>query len=92
MERVLLNKVTYLTKKQHWDVVIVTTDQKGRPTFYPFPKGVRMIDLGINYSDDNGKGFFAKRFIPRVLSGPEELDAQLSAPKQPLRKKFFRKG
>ena len=60
MERVLRNKVTYLTEKLHWDVVIVTTDQKGRPTFYPFPKGVRMIDLGINYSDDNGKGFFAK--------------------------------
>ena len=60
MERVLLNKVTYLTEKLHWDVVIVTTDQKGRPTFYPFPEGVRMIDLGINYSDDNGKGFFAK--------------------------------
>lgn len=60
MERVLLNKVTYLTEKLHWDVVIVTTDQKERPTFYPFPKEVRMIDLGINYSDDNGKGFFAK--------------------------------
>ena len=60
MERVLLNKVTYLTEKLHWDVTIVTTDQKGRPTFYPFPEGVRMIDLGINYSDDNGKGFFAK--------------------------------
>lgn len=60
MERVLLNKVTYLTEKLHWDVVVVTTDQKERPTFYPFPKGVRMIDLGINYSDDNGKGFFAK--------------------------------
>ena len=60
MERVLLNKVTYLIEKLHWDVTIVTTDQKGRPTFYPFPKGVRMIDLGINYSDDNSKGFFAK--------------------------------
>ena len=48
MERVLLNKVTYLTEKLHWDVVIVTTDQKERPTFYPFPEGVRMIDLGIN--------------------------------------------
>ena len=60
MERVLLNKVTYLTEKLHWDVTIVTTDQKERPTFYPFPKEVRMIDLGINYSDDNGQGFFAQ--------------------------------
>lgn len=55
MERVLLNKVTYLTGRLHWDVTIVTTDQKGRPAFYPFPHAVRMIDLGINYTDDNGK-------------------------------------
>ena len=55
MERVLVNKVTYLVKKLHWDVSIVTTDQKGRPTFYPLPEKVRMTDLAINYSDDNGK-------------------------------------
>lgn len=55
MERVLLNKVTYLVEKLHWEVLIVTTDQQGRPPFYPFPASVRMIDLGINYSDDNDK-------------------------------------
>lgn len=55
MERVLLNKVTYLTGRLHWDVTIVTTDQKGRPAFYPFPDAVKMVDLGINYTDDNGK-------------------------------------
>ena len=53
MERVLLNKVTYLVEHLHWDVIIVTTDQKGRSPFYPFPKAVRMIDLGIDYADDN---------------------------------------
>ena len=40
MERVLLNKVTYLVEKLHWDVTIVTTDQQGRPPFYPFPESV----------------------------------------------------
>lgn len=55
MERVLLNKVRYLREKMGWDVSVVTTDQHGRPTFYPFPEGVRVIDLGINYTDDNGK-------------------------------------
>ena len=55
MERVLLNKVRYLKGKMGWDVSVVTTDQHGRPTFYPFPDGVRIIDLGINYTDDNGK-------------------------------------
>lgn len=60
MERVLLNKVKYLVEKQGWEVVVVTTDQHGRPSFYPFPDSVRMIDLDINYSDDNGKPFLKK--------------------------------
>ena len=55
MERVLVNKVTYLVEKLHWDVSIVTTDQKKRPVFYPLPQRVRMTDLEINYSDDNSK-------------------------------------
>lgn len=60
MERVLLNKVVWLKAHTDWEIVVVTTDQKQRPTFYPFPEDVRMIDLGINYSDDNGKNVFAK--------------------------------
>lgn len=60
MERVLLNKVAYLTRHCGWEIVIVTTDQQGRPPFYPFPEGIRMVDLGINYADDNSKGVFQK--------------------------------
>ena len=60
MERVLLNKVSYLVEKKGWDVTVVTTDQKDRLPFYPFPEEVKMIDLGINYSDDNGKPFLKK--------------------------------
>ena len=55
MERVLLNKVTYLSEKMGWDITVVTTDQHNRPPFYPFPKAVRLMDLGVNYSEDNGK-------------------------------------
>ena len=62
MERVLLNKVRYLVKEKGWDVTVVTTDQHGRSSFYPFPEDVEMIDLGINYSDDNGKPFHKKLF------------------------------
>lgn len=62
MERVLLNKVRYFVEKKGWDVIVVTTDQHDRPSFYPFPEGVKMIDLGINYSDDNGKPFLKKLF------------------------------
>lgn len=60
MERVLLNKVRYLVEKKGWDVTVVTTDQHERPSFYPFPEGVKMVDLGVNYSEDNGKPFLKK--------------------------------
>lgn len=60
MERVLVNKVTYLTRQLGWQITIVTTDQKGRPSFYPLPDGVRTIDLDINYSDDNVKSPWGK--------------------------------
>ena len=60
MERVLLNKVRYLVEEEGWDVTVVTTDQHERPSFYPFPEGVKMIDLGVNYSEDNGKPFLKK--------------------------------
>ena len=43
-----------------YDILIVTTDQHNRPPFYPFPKEVRMVDLGINYSEDNVKGALGK--------------------------------
>ena len=60
MERVLLNKVTYLSALPGWEVSVVTTDQHQRPPFYPFPEQVRMMDLDINYSDDNDKGVWQK--------------------------------
>lgn len=64
MERVLLNKVAWLNNAGH-EVVIVTTDQQQRPMFYNFPKGVRIIDLGINYSVDNNKPLYKR--IPLYL-------------------------
>ncbi len=60
MERVLLNKVRYLVEEKGWDMTVVTTDQHERPPFYPFPEGVKMVDLGVNYSEDNGKPFLKK--------------------------------
>ncbi len=80
MERVLLNKVRYLREKMGWDVSIVTTDQHGKPTFYPFPEGVRIIDLGINYTDDNGKNPILKtlEYLRRRRKHREALTEVLS--------------
>lgn len=59
MERVLQNKVKWLASHGH-EVMVVTTDQDRRPPFYEFPEGVRLLDLGINYSADNGKPLYRK--------------------------------
>ena len=74
MERVLLNKVRYFVEEMGWEVTVVTTDQHDRPSFYPFPEGVKMIDLVVNYSDDNGKpflkkllGYFKRRMLHKKL-------------------------
>lgn len=59
MERILYNKACWLSKHEY-EVTIVTTDQHHRPTFFSFNPDIRMIDLNINYSDDNNKPFYLK--------------------------------
>ena len=59
MERVLLNKLRGWVERGY-ETMVVTTDQHGRPPFYEFPPEVRMVDLGINYKDDNNKNPIAK--------------------------------
>jgi len=60
MERVLLNKLRWWVKRGDCDLLVVTTDQNGRPPFYAFPPEVRMVDLGVNYKADNGRNPVAK--------------------------------
>lgn len=77
MERVLLNKVTYLSQLPGWEVAVVTTDQHQCPPFYPFPEKVRMTDLDINYSEDNEKGAWKK--ITGYLRKRKEHKRKLTA-------------
>ena len=62
MERVLLNKLHWWVQREDYELIVVTTDQAGRPPFYDFPPEVRMIDLGLNYSADNVRSPLAKIF------------------------------
>ena len=83
MERVLLNKVRWLLEhpeKGPFRIVVATTDQKGRPTFYPFPDGVEFVDFGVNYSDDNGKNFIFKTlgFLRRRRAHRKAMKALLT--------------
>lgn len=72
MERVLLNKLRWFVRQGGYDLTVVTTDQQGRPSFYAFPPEIKMVDLGINYSVDNGRRaagkilhYFRKRGLHR---------------------------
>lgn len=49
MERVLAKKVNYIVREFGWEVVIITTCQKGRPSFYKMEDSVKYIDLDIDY-------------------------------------------
>ena len=59
MERVLANKSNWLTKKGY-EVVIVTTDQRGLPPFFPMNDKIKFYDLGVNYCEDAGNPFIKR--------------------------------
>ena len=72
MERVLLNKLRWFSSQSGYEMLVVTTDQQGRPPFYAFPSEVKMVDLGIDYSLDNSRvplakilSYFRKRCLHR---------------------------
>lgn len=55
MERVVSVKANYLAEKKGWEVFIVTTDQNGREPFFHISPAIKILDLGINYSENNNK-------------------------------------
>lgn len=59
MERVLANKANWLAA-HGYEVVIVTTDQKGRKPYFELDSSIRCIDLGIGYEDNNGGSLLNK--------------------------------
>ena len=70
MQQGIINKVSDINKEKVYDITIRTTDQKGRAPFYTFPEMIKMIDLDINYSDDNQKhaatkivGYLKRRYL-----------------------------
>lgn len=59
MERVLANKANWLVRFGY-EVIIITTDQQGKSSFFELDSRIRCYDLGINYGDNNDKSFFNK--------------------------------
>lgn len=61
MERALAVKVNYLAA-HGYEVVIATTEQKGRKPAFELDPSIRLVDFAIGYEDNNG-GSFANKFI-----------------------------
>jgi len=78
MERVLALKANWLAGHGH-DVLIVTTDQKGRPSAFDLHPSIRTKDLAIGYEDNNGGNFLNKvfRFPVKQLRHHRRLSALL---------------
>lgn len=60
MERVLINRVNYLIKKEKYEIYIVITDQGEKEIFFQLDKRIKVIDLKINYDENNQKNFFSR--------------------------------
>ncbi len=59
MERVLTKKANWLVA-HGYEVMIVTTDQKGRSNAFDLDERIKVRDLGINYEENNGGSFLNK--------------------------------
>lgn len=63
MERIVISKANYLNRLGH-EIIIVTTNQKGRESFFSIDFGIRCIDLEINYDDIENLSF-VKKYVER---------------------------
>lgn len=61
MERVLAVKANWLAA-HGYEVLIATTDQRGRVPAFRLDSSIRTADLGINYEENNGASFLNKAF------------------------------
>lgn len=78
MERVLACKANYLVKKGY-QIIIITTDQKQRKSFFEFDDKIQFYDLGINYEENNGSSFLHKawNFPQKQLQHKKKLSKLL---------------
>lgn len=59
MERVLANKANYLARRGY-EIVIITTDQRGRSPFFMLDQRILCYHLKVNYEENNGGLFLDK--------------------------------
>jgi glycosyltransferase involved in cell wall biosynthesis len=71
MERVVSIKANYLSDKMGYDVSIVTTEQMGRPVYYPLSEKVQLYHLNIGIHEKFGKESYIEKCVSRYLKTKE---------------------
>lgn len=61
MERIVIRKANWLAANG-FDIIIVTTEQQGRSSFFSVDSRIRCVDLGINYSDNPYAGSLVVKY------------------------------
>lgn len=79
MERVLANKANYLASLGH-EIIIITTDQQDRPSFFALHESIRCIDLAINYTSDLNEGLIKRtlRYYKKQKLHKQKLEEVLN--------------
>ena len=67
MERVVSIKANYLTEYMGYDVSVVTTEQMGRPVFYPLSERVHLYHLNIGIHEKFGRESYIEKIISRTI-------------------------
>jgi glycosyltransferase involved in cell wall biosynthesis len=65
MERVLTEKVNYLSNISDFDITVVTTDQMARSLRFPLNENVQVIHLNIDFNGHYSAGIFKKIILHR---------------------------
>lgn len=65
MERVLTEKVNYLSNLSDFNITVVTTDQMGKSLRFPLNDNVKVIHLDIDFNGHYSAGIFKKIILHR---------------------------
>ena len=65
IERIVIAKANYLAEKAGYKVSIVTTEQMGRPVFYPVSEKVSLRHLDIGIHEKYGQESYPRKCISR---------------------------
>jgi len=71
MERVTTSKANYLANLPDYDVSIVTTEQMGRPIFYPLSEKIHLYHLDIGIHENFGKESYIQKCVSRYRKTKE---------------------